>query len=283
MLLFKTLFTFRYRLVRHEWTLLVREAIKIEVQTTRSVVPDGSSHSLILSTRITNLSQIISGRNVLITPTNVALISPNWSLRTDTIIPEKIRIHCQESISILIKANKTNRNDLQSTYSQVFFDGNKFMNSFEAALLDFAHRDKRNDFNIFEDLENVQLPSKDNSDTIFVLRWHGVISDGKGNKRTFFGQNRIILDIQDGESFVNRNEKLLYQETKFDFEFPKIARRDDGSKSINRQIKYNVDHPPLVKADFSNGKIHLVPIKLVLHSLIEYNSVVTVKAINGRR
>lgn len=265
--------------MKHEWNLQIRESLRVEVQTSRSVLPDESSHNLILSTRITNLSQICNERIVVITPTNAALISNNWSMRTDIIIPENIKIQCQESINILMKAHKITKNG--STYSQVYFEGNKFMDSFATALQDFAYRDKRDEISIFQD-QDYEQNSK--NDAILVLRWHGVVSDGKGNKRSFYGQNKLVLEIEEGESLVNSNEKLLLQETKFDFEFQKLHKKStDIINSVTHQIKYNIEHPPLVKVDFTNSKIHIVPIKLLLHNLVEFNCTVTVKAVHGQR
>lgn len=264
-------------MVRHEWHLLVQESIKIEVSADRSLKPEGL-HSLILSTRITNLNQIIQGKTVTVTPINAALVSNNWTLENNFIIPENIKMQCQESVCILLKANK--KISEVSTYSEVCFEKINFMDCFEMALLDFSKRDEASKLNVFDDLENLDTAEK-KAEAVFVLRWHAEIMESKGHQRTLYGQNKIPLKVMEKEIIINNGQKITpFHETRYDFEIQKLMKKD-VLRPLRNQIKYNIQYIPITENDFETNGIHLVSIKVLLHNLVEYTSDVTIKAVLG--
>lgn len=181
-----------------------------------------------------------------------------------------------------MKAHRTISNDNQSTntYSQVHFSGQKSSaESFEAVLVDFSKRSKLSELNVFEDSESA-MSQKDSGDTTLVIRWYGETLDNKGEKKTAFGQTKVLLNLQKGDLITNQAPS---QDTKFELEYQKLSRKEDPPQPANCQIKYNIKHSPLVRNSFAENPIHLIPIQIFLQNLAQSTAVVTVKAIHGQR
>ncbi|XP_017768287.1 PREDICTED: trafficking protein particle complex subunit 8 [Nicrophorus vespilloides] len=262
----------RYRLIRHMWNLHIQESIRVEVNAKQSW-NSKNIEQLVLTIKAINLNKIHHAVVTEITLIKVALLSQNWILSKDVSSPKNIKLDTQESVNIFMKIDR--KASKISNYSEMSFISTKQMNQqSQYAYLDFAKRNDQSRINIFDNIES--LDSYKKHDGTLILRWQAIITDSEGQKRMISGQNHIPVDVTTVE------ETLVEDCPAPNYSFERIPidlqteETDKLVKLNDKQITYNIVHPPVVCHNFDQSKLCIVPLNLHLHSVSETQIVVKI-------
>ncbi|CAG9855344.1 unnamed protein product [Phyllotreta striolata] len=252
----------RYRLVRHNWNLMVQESIIVDVSTQASH-NSKTVEELALAMKITNLNKVHNSVLTQITLLNIGLLSKYWTLTKDIATPKYINLHSQESAHILLKAKRLVKNT--SEYSTVPLNADrKSIQNMSKQFLAFAKKSEKPLLTMFDDFDSLHF--KENKDGILLLQWQAlVIEDSK--KRIVCGQTNIPIEINRKDENVIQMERIL-SDTFIDIN-DKTITEEETAQSAQKQISYNLIHPPVIVHDFREKKVCIVPVKILLHSIVD--------------
>nr|XP_023020027.1 trafficking protein particle complex subunit 8 [Leptinotarsa decemlineata] len=250
----------RYRLVRHNWNLMVQESLIVDVSSETSH-NSKTVEELSLAIKITNLNKVHYSVITEVMLLSVGLLSKYWTLTKDIVTPKYINLHSQESAHILLKAKRVVRN--VSEYSSIPLNADKkSMNSLLNTYLAFAKKNEKPSLTMFDDFESYKF--KENKDGILLVQWQAHVVEG-AKRRIVYGQTQVPIEINRknilqidrylGETFIDISDKTPSEES--------------SKQSADNQVSYNLVYPPIVQHDFENSKLCIVPIKILLHSIVD--------------
>ncbi|XP_056646298.1 trafficking protein particle complex subunit 8 [Diorhabda sublineata] len=250
----------KYRLVRHNWNLMVQESIVVDVSF-QSSHNAKSVEELALAMKITNLNKVHSSVLTEVMLLNVGLLSKYWTLTEDIATPKYINLHSQESAHILLKAKRSVQET--SKYSSVPLNADrKSIQSMTTTFLAFAKKAENPTLTMFDDFDSLKF--KENNDGVLLLQWQALVSEGT-NKQIVIGQTSIPIEINRKEDTVQM-ERIL-SDTFID---TNDKNSEEGTVQITqKQIVYNLIYSPVVKHNFIKRKICIVPVKILLHSTVD--------------
>lgn len=252
----------RYRLVRHSWNLMVQESIVVDVSTQASH-NSKTVEELALAMKITNLNKVHNSVLTEITLINVGLLSKYWTMTKDIATPKYINLHSQESAHILLKAKRSVKDT--SEYSSVPLNADKkSIQNMSKTFLAFARKSERPLLTMFDEYDSLNF--KENKDGILLLQWQALVIEGT-KKRIVCGQTNIPIEINRKDEDVIQMERIL-SDTFIDISDKTIS-EDESVQSTQKQVSYNLIHPPVVKHNFNEKKICIVPVKILLHSIVD--------------
>lgn len=278
-------YVLRYRLVRHVWNLSIQESINVNV-TAQQSCNSKSLEQLTLSVTATNMNKIHHPVVTEISVLNAAVLAEDWTLLNDIVAPQSIKLYSQESVHILLKAQR--KTSKKGSYSLVSFVPHKLsMQYSNSAYLDFAKRNEFNKTNIFDTNDNTDNADKNKKkpDATLILRWQAHVIDSKGIKRTVYGQNQVpVYIIQEEEE--EEDEYLgpvIFYDNKQDEDVYSSNKKEADLSLLQRQISYNLIHPVKISHDFNSKKLCIIRIKMLLHSIADTSLEVTVKTLETSR
>ncbi|KAJ8926890.1 hypothetical protein NQ314_020741 [Rhamnusium bicolor] len=252
----------RYRLIRHSWNLTVQESVAVDVSSQASH-NSKMVEELALAMKITNLNKVHNSVLTEVMLLNVGLLSKNWSLTKDIVTPKYINLHSQESAHILLKAKRAVKS--ASEYSSIPLNSDKkSIQSLTNTYLAFAKKAESPLLNIFDDFDCVNY--KENKDGILLLQWKALVIDAN-NKRVVNGQCHIPIEVNRKEEDVLQLERIL-SDTVIDIN-DKTVMEEERIEIAQKQVSYNLVCPSIVQHNFAKQKLCIVPIKLLLHSIID--------------
>lgn len=269
----------KYRLVRHVWKMSVQESIGIEVirqQSSTSI----TTEKLALSLKVTNLNKVFNTILTEISLLKVALLSSYWLLLNEILVPKQFTLNSQETVYNVIKFKR--KIQKETFYSELPLKTESSLPERAGlAYLHFAEKNNRFRVNIFEETD-AELMSK-TSEAILIVEWQATVVDA-GNKRIAYGQSQIAM-----EEFKNEIEEKSDYDGNFFYDDSKMLESDsDNSKEnlelekLQKQVTYNLLHPPNVIHNFHQKKLCIVPVKLMLHSVVGDSSLlITVNTLGG--
>lgn len=251
----------RYRLVRHNWNLMVQESIVVDVSL-QSSHNAKSVEELALAMKITNLNKVHSSVLTEVMLLNVGLLSKYWMLTEDIATPKYINLHSQESAHILLKAKRSVHET--SKYSSVPLNADrKSIQSMTNTFLAFVRKAEKPSLTMLDDFDTYNF--KENNDGVLLLQWQALVSEGS-NKRIVIGQTSIPIEINRRDEDIVQMERIL-SDSFIDVNYRKLE--EETAQITQKQIAYNLLYPPIVKHDFNQRKICIVPVKILLHSIVE--------------
>lgn len=271
----------KYRLVRHVWKMSVQESIGIEVIRQQSSTST-TTEKLALSLKVTNLNKVFNTILTEISLLKVALLSSYWFLFNEILVPKKFTLNSQETVYNVIKFKRKIQNEI--FYSELPLQTESSLpERADFAYLDFAEKSNRFRINIFDETDpSVEQMSK-TSEAILIVEWQATVVDA-GNKRIAYGQSQIAM-----EEFKDEIEEKSDYDGNFFYDDSKMLDSDsDNSKEnlelekLQKQVTYNLLHPPNVIHNFHKKKLCIVPVKLMLHSVVGDSSLlITVNTLGG--
>ncbi|KRT81734.1 hypothetical protein AMK59_5774 [Oryctes borbonicus] len=276
----------KYRLVRHVWNLSIQESIKVNV-TTQQSSNSKTSEQLTLSVTATNMNKMHHVIGTEISVLNSALLSEDWTLLNEMVAPECIKLHSQESVHIVLKAQR--RSSKNSSYSVVSFVPHKQSLQYSnSAYLDFAKRNDQNRINVFDTSNDIENLSKNKKvDATLILRWQAHVIDSKSIRRTVYGQNQVPVYIIQEDEEEEEDDYLgpivFFDNRQDEDSFTPNKKKDDDLSMLQRQISYNLIHPVKISHDFTLKKLCIIRIKMLLHSIAETSLEVIVKTLEISR
>lgn len=215
--------------------------------------------------KITNLNKVHSSVSTEIMLLNVGLLSKKWSFTEDIVTPKYINLNPQESAHILLKGKRTPKT--QSEYSNILLNADrKSVQGLKNTYLAFAKHLERPPLNAFDD--NFDNTSFKENDGILLLQWQAVVVEAN-KKRTVNGQSHVSIAVNRREEDVIQLEKIL-SDNVIDIS-EKILTEEEIAQSAQNQVSYNLVYPPVVQHDFVNENLCIVPVKLLLHSIVDHS------------
>lgn len=159
----------------------------------------------------------------------------------------------------LLKARRSVNKDKSANYSELkLSDHIKVNPEIKQPCINFAQR-----YMQYESIssDNTKSEQLNNIEATLILGWQALVTDSAGNKRTVIGQHYLPIDkisrILENTKSSSNNEN----------EYVSSMSSDNILMAIlQKQITYTLAHPPLLKHDFGNNKICIVPVKLILHN-----------------
>nr|CAH7769472.1 unnamed protein product [Callosobruchus chinensis] len=258
----------KYRLIRNSWNLSLQESLAVDVSTQASH-NSKSVEELALAMKITNLNKLHNSLSTEVMLLNVGLLSKNWTLTKDIVTPKYINLLSQESAHILLKAKRVVRPI--SEYSNIpLSTDKKSIQTLMNTYLAFARKVEKPLITMFDDLDSFNF--KENKDGVLILQWQAIVNDST-KKRVVNGQCHLPVEVTRKEEDVIQMERIL-SDTTIDIN-NKAVPEDDSTQTSQKQVSFNVSHPPLVKHNFVNNKLCIVPVRLLLHSITD-NTVLSV-------
>lgn len=252
----------RYRLVRHCWNLTVQESLSIEM-TSQTGHKAKEVEELALALKITNLNKPHSSVLTEITLLNIGLLSKHWSISNDMAMLKYINLHSQESAHILLKAKREVKET--SEYSNMSLNSDqKSYRNFQNIFVAFGRKAEGPQLNVFDDMDCFSY--KENKDGILMLQWRALVID-INNKRVVNGQCAVPIEINRTEEDILQLERIL-SDNVIDIN-EKTILEEEYTEVAQNQMAYNLDYQPIVTHDFHKEKVCVVPIKLLLHSIID--------------
>lgn len=252
---------FRYRLIRHTWNLTVEESISVDtsVQISHNAK---NVEELAFAIKITNLNKPHSPVTTEVTLLSVGLLSKNWTLKKDIVTPKYVSLHTQESAHILLKAKRSMRTVSEYSVIPLHSDTN-YVNNLMNTYLALAKSYEKPSLNIFkDDLETFVF--KENKDGILLLQWQVLVNDG--SKSTVTGQCHSPVNIR------RFNEDVLDMDKLISDPVIDINANDDNNEQDENQVSYNIICPPILRHNFQRETLCVVPVKLLLHSIVDDDS-----------
>lgn len=274
----------KYRLVRHVWNLSIQESIKVSAITQQSS-NSKTSEQLTFSVTATNMNKVHHSFVTEISILNAALLADDWALLNDVVAPDYIKLHPQESVHILLKAQrKTNKKSYSSSVS--FAPHQQSVQYSSSAYLDFARRNEQSRVNIFDNINDVDSAINKRVDATLILRWQAYVIDNKGGKRTVQGQNQIsvyIIQEEEEEEDDYIGPVVFFDNRQNEDAFTSSKKVEENLSTLQRQISYNLIHPVKIYHDFNARKLCIVHIKMLLHSIADTAMEIIVKTLEINR
>lgn len=253
-------------MIRHSWNLTVQDSISVDT-TTQTSHNAKNVEELALAMKITNLNKAHSPITTEVTLLSVVLLSKNWTLTKDIVTPKYINLHIQESAHILLKAKRSVRNTSEYSVIPLHSDTN-FVNNVKNSYLALAKSYEKPTLNVFtDDLETFVF--KENKDGILLLQWQALVNDGNKSK-TVTGQCHSAVQIRRFSEDILDMERLL-SDPVIDLN-EKSGLPEDNSESHENQVSYNIICPPVLEHNFVKESLCVVPVKLLLHSVVDDSS-----------
>ncbi|CAH1153382.1 unnamed protein product [Phaedon cochleariae] len=254
----------RYRLVRHSWNLMVQESISVDVSTQAShnskIVEE-----LALALKITNLNKVQNSVLTEVMLLNVGLLSKHWTLTKDMVTPKYINLHSQQSAHILLKARRAVKD--QSEYSSIPLSRDKKSIQIHTnAYLAFARKAEKPPLTMFDDFDTFSF--KPNKDGLLLLQWQALAIEGN-KKRIVNGQTQIPVEINRKEEDVIQMEHIL-SDPIIDIS-DKVISEEEAAQIAQKQVSYNLVYHSVVEHNFEEKKMCIVPVKILLHSIVDRN------------
>lgn len=256
-----------YRLVRQLWKLNVQESVSIAIVRQKSSM-SATAEKLALSLKVTNLNKIFNTVLTEISLLKVALLSSYWMLWNEMLVPKKLTLNSEETIHSVIKLKRKIQKEV--VYSAIPFSSDcNIQDRAGLAYLDFAERSTQFRVNVFEDTEQGVEKSCAVSEAVLIIQWRALVDDA-GNKRTAYGQSQIAMDEfrYEIEEKCDCNVNFSYDDSKMIELDGEKNKEKPETKKLQKQITYNLLHPARVSHDFSERKMCIVPVKLMLHSVV---------------
>lgn len=268
----------RYRLVRHVWKMSVQESIGIEVIQQRSATSTKTG-KLALSLKVTNLNKVFNTILTQISLLKVALLSSYWFLLNEILVPKKLTLNSQETVYNVIKFKR--KIQKEALYSELPLQVEYCLpEQAGLAFLDFAERNNQFKINIFEEIDSTVEQTWKKSEGILIVQWQANVVDA-GSKRVAIGQSQIAMEVFKDEideksdydsNFFCDDSNMIDSDSKEDLELEKYQ----------KQVTYNLLHPANICHNFQQKKMCIVPVKLMLHSVVEdSNLLITVITLGG--
>ncbi|KAG5890112.1 hypothetical protein JTB14_005243 [Gonioctena quinquepunctata] len=253
----------RYRLVRHSWNLTVQDSISVDISS-QSSHNSRTVEELALAMKITNLNKVHNSVITEVMLLNVGMLSKRWIFTKDIVTPQYINLHSQESAHILLKAKRA----LQETskYSTIPLNiDKKSIQSLTNTYLSFAKKSERPSLTMFDDFETYKF--KENKDGVLLMQWQALVMEGN-QKRVVHGQTQVPIKIIRKDHLALRIEKYLSSDPIIDINDKPVS-EEDSTQNAQNQVAYNLVYPPVVKHDFNNVKLCTVPVRILLHSIVD--------------
>lgn len=218
---------------------------------------------LALALKITNLNKLHSSVLTEITLLNIGLLSKHWSISNDMAMPKYINLHSQESAHILLKAKREVKET--SEYSSMSLNSDKkSYRNLQNIFVAFGRKAEGLQLNVFDDMDCFNY--KENKDGILMLQWRALVID-INNKRVVNGQCKIPIEINRTEEDILQLERIL-SDNVIDIN-EKSVLEEECAEVAQNQMAYNLAYQPVVTHDFQKEELCIVPIKLLLHSIID--------------
>ncbi|KAK9889952.1 hypothetical protein WA026_008761 [Henosepilachna vigintioctopunctata] len=264
----------RYRLVRQSWHLSVSESINVSITPTESG-NSASVEELSIGVKTTNLNKTHNSVLTEISLTNIGLLSRNWMFLGNIVTPQNIILHSQEAAHMLLRTRRRIKD--KSEYSSIALKHEKTSIDNQLAYLAFAKKTEQRTINIFDETEFDNF--EENKHGIILIQWRAVIKDAK-NKRDARGQSYVPI------KFVKPKKHpwlFDYAMTELPISLEDSDKRDKQYQieKLKSQVTYNVIFPALVNHSFDTCQLCSVPVKLLIHSLVDEVLLVTVKILNS--
>ncbi|KAJ8923650.1 hypothetical protein NQ315_010230 [Exocentrus adspersus] len=252
----------KYRLVRHCWNLTVHESLSIEV-TSQAGHKAKEVEELDLVLKIINLNKVHSSVLTEITLLNIGLLSKYWTVSKDIAMPKYINLHSQESAHILLKARRGVKGS--SEYSSMSLNSDKkSYKTLQNIFIAFGRKAEGPQLNIFNETEDFNY--KENKDGILMLQWRALVID-TNSRRVVHGQCVIPMEVNRTEEDVLQLDRIL-SDSVIDIN-EKNSLEEERSQVAQNQVSYNLVYPPVVTHNFQKGRVCVIPVKLLLHSVID--------------
>lgn len=246
-------------MIRHTWNLKVEDSISLDtsVQTSHNAK---NVEELAFAIKITNLNKPHSTVTTEVTLLSVGLLSKNWTLKKDIVTPKYVSLNTQESAHILLKAKRSMKT--LSEYSVIPLHGDtNFVNNLKNTYLALARSYEKPSLNIFED-DVETFVFKENKDGILILQWQVLVNDDNKSK-TVTGQCHAPVNVR------RFNEDVLDMERLISDPVIDINANEDTSEEEGNQVSYNIICPPILRHNFQKETVCVVPVKLLLHSIVD--------------
>lgn len=210
---------------------------------------------------------------------NIALISNSWKLENTSYRKHDVTLHSDEYEFLVLKAKRDiNGENNYSEQSISNIDDNiKYP---KVAYIDFAKRCDKFRINAFEEIETKEERSM-KKEGHFLVRWQGKVFDNEV-KRLVYGQSAV--PIQPFDDVNEDEEQFASYTTRSTIDLIKSANLGNlAVKNADVQISCTALHPSLVKHNFSEKKMCVIKIKLQLHNICDFTTVVTVQTLDIHR
>lgn len=287
----------RYRIVRHNWHLVIQDSISL-LATVKPSCNSTDVEQMTVRINATNMNMVHHAVSTEISLLSVSLLAKNWKLTQQVVSTDAKKLLAQESVHFLLTATRDFAL-FDNNYSELLFEQDGDVQKFEKSFLDFAKRDDCHKINVFEDIGKLQERIERAGEGRIVLKWKAFITDSCGTRRTVFGQTSKYLDTMnllpqlpltpfaevplDVASFVDgpitRSSNIAYG----------VLLGMDGTapldneltnqrqiRAVKKQLNYNLVHVAEMQHDFERSRICIIPVELYIHNVTNVELTVTV-------
>lgn len=196
-----------------------------------------------------------------------------------------MKLQSQESVHLLLKANRCINSSQNLNYSEVLTSHNMKINKeMKEPFMNFAQRSMCFEMNGFESTPKTKEEYLNNVEVLLVLGWQALVTDSAGNKRSVSGQHYI--PVKKLPKLQNNSKEPTINS------FSSASSGSDQSallagmpnlSILQKQVVYCLKHPPVLTHDFANSKLCVVPVQLVLHSSADTELVIKVNTLGTSR
>ncbi|KAK5639608.1 hypothetical protein RI129_012100 [Pyrocoelia pectoralis] len=262
----------KYRLIRHEWNLVVHECLAIDLILTEGCKSENYKE-LLFAAKLINMNKLHYNVCVDIVITKAAFLSSLWELEFVGNNNHFINIQSQQAAYTILRARR------HLTPSRIYHEVplSNTTGKSNAAYLDFAERTDQTRINVFEDEDQIIKPKE--KEGILFFEWMANFTDNAGNKQKVNGQSHIEIEklqIDDENEQGDTGVVILYDPIKSATDSQTMYNDSEPSEELKTQVSMCIFNTTHVSHNFENNKVCIVPVKLSLHNDSHFTSLVTI-------
>ncbi|KAF5273376.1 hypothetical protein FQR65_LT04668 [Abscondita terminalis] len=263
----------RYRLIRHEWNLIVHESLAIDLTLTEGSKSERCKE-LLFSAKLINTNKTYYSVCIELIILKAALLSSLWKLEHVGNDINPIVVHSQQSAYALLRAHR-HITDVSTYYEVPLNKANNVVKS-NSAYLDFAERNNQTRINVFDEEATIAKPKE--KEGVLFFEWMAYFTDSTGHKQKVYGQTSTVIERLYTEEDNGQDETgvvVLYDPVKSltDLRDPS---ENYISEELQNQVSMCIIHTTHITHNFRTDKLCIIPVKISLHNDTQISSVVTV-------
>ncbi|KAB0801109.1 hypothetical protein PPYR_05463 [Photinus pyralis] len=262
----------KYRLIRHEWNLVVHECLAIDLMLTEGCKSE-KFKELLFAAKLINMNKFHYNVCVDIMITKAAFLSSLWGLEFVGNSNYFINIQSQQAAYAILRARR--HMTPVRTYHEVVLSNTEGKSNM--AYLDFAERTDQVRINAFEDEEQITKPKE--KEGILFFEWTANFTDHTGSRQKVNGQSSIEIEKLQVEEESDQGDSgvvILYDPIKSSGDSQLLGGESEPSEELKAQVSMCIFNTTHVSHNFDSSQICIVPVQISLHNDSHLTSLVTI-------